>query len=130
MPDYDDKLFDPPAPVAKVTLRNPETGVTISEVPLLIDSGADATVIPQASVTLIGVVAIPDTRYELEGFDGSVSNAQVAQFDLLFLNRTFRGRFLLTDQDWGFLGRNILNHMSILHDGPNLAWDEQNPSSL
>lgn len=68
MPAYDDKLFDPPAPMAKVTLRNPETGVTVSDVPLLIDSGADATVIPQAPVALIGVEAIPGTSYEVEGY--------------------------------------------------------------
>lgn len=42
-----------------------------------------------------------------------------------FLNKTFRGRFLLIDQDWGVLGRDILNLISLLLDGPNLNWKEQ-----
>ena len=37
MPAYDDVLFLTPAPVARVTLRNPQTTETISDVSLLID---------------------------------------------------------------------------------------------
>ena len=36
MPDYDSENFDPPAPVAYVTLRNPATGVSLPDVPMLI----------------------------------------------------------------------------------------------
>jgi hypothetical protein len=35
MPGYDTLNFDPPAPVAHVTLRNPDNGVTISDVHML-----------------------------------------------------------------------------------------------
>ena len=41
MPVYDNALFSPSAPVASVTLRNPNTGVTLADVPMLIDSGAE-----------------------------------------------------------------------------------------
>ena len=40
---YDANQFDPPAPVAHVTLRHPATGVSISDVPMLLDTGADVT---------------------------------------------------------------------------------------
>ncbi len=40
MPAYDAVNFDPPAPIAYATLRNPATGETLSDVPLLIDTGA------------------------------------------------------------------------------------------
>jgi hypothetical protein len=44
--------------------------------------------------------------------------------DLLFLRRAFKGRFLVINQQWGLLGRDVLNHVSILFDGPNLSWSE------
>jgi hypothetical protein len=30
----------------------------------------------------------------------------------------------LLDQPWGILGRNVLNAVSLLFDGPRLVWDE------
>jgi len=124
MPAYDDRLFSPPAPLAKVMLRNQESSMTLSDVPMLLDSGADITLIPQASVSFLGVAASTNESYELMGFDGSVSQAQVVQLDLIFLRRTFKGRFLVINQEWGILGRDVLNHLSVLLDGPQLAWDK------
>ncbi|HEX3035861.1 MAG TPA: hypothetical protein VHT73_12170 [Thermodesulfobacteriota bacterium] len=128
MPTYDDRFFNPPAPVARVTLRNPEKGETLSDVPMLIDSGADVTLIPQGSIALLGVNVDPDASYEVMGFDGSKSFAQVVNLDLVFLERVFRGRFLVINQEWGILGRDVLNHVSVLLDGPRLIWDEQKPT--
>ena len=59
------------------------------------------------------------------GFDGSRSVARSVQLDLLFLRRAFKGRFLLIDQEWGVMGRDILNHLAILLHGPQLTWSEQ-----
>ena len=36
MPDYEAALFDPPAPAARVVLRNPDAGTTVSDVLLLL----------------------------------------------------------------------------------------------
>jgi hypothetical protein len=125
MTAYDVELFDPPAPLARVTLRNPENGKALPDALMLLDSGADVTLIPQACVEPLGAVVIPDKYYELEGFDGSTSFASVVRLELVFLGRTFRGQFLLVDQKWGVLGRNILNAVSLLLDGPHLMWSEQ-----
>lgn len=125
MPAYDVELFDPPAPLTRVTLRNPGNGVVLSDVLMLLDSGADITLIPQVCVEPLGAIAVPDTYYELESFDGSTSFASVVRLELVFLGRTFRGQFLLVDQKWGVLGRNILNAVSLLLDGPRLVWSEQ-----
>jgi len=125
MSAYDTVLFDPPAPLAQVTLRSPESGDTLSGVPMLLDSGADVTLVPQASASQLGLVSIADEVYELAGFDGRTSFAPVVQLDMIFLNRAFRGRFLLIDQEWGVMGRDILNLVSLLLDGPNLTWHEQ-----
>ena len=46
MAAYDGAHFDPPAPVAVVTLRDAGTGRTVEDVVLLLDSGADVTLLP------------------------------------------------------------------------------------
>lgn len=95
---------------------------------MLLDTGADVSLLPQGSVARLGVEVDLDEGYELMGFDGSVSVARAARLDLLFLRRAFKGRFLLIDQEWGLLGRDILNRIPLLFDGPRLAWDEQRTS--
>jgi hypothetical protein len=125
MATYDDLFFNPPAPMARVALRDSKNGKTVSQVPMLLDSGADVSLIPQQSVTLLGVSPEPDTGYEVTGFDGRKSVAPVVNLDLIFLRRAFRGRFLVGNQEWGVVGRDVLNHVSVLLDGPRLVWDEQ-----
>jgi hypothetical protein len=65
--------------------------------------------------------------YELMAFDGTPCLSQVVRLDLVFLKRTFKGRFLILNQEWGILGRDILNHLSLHLDGPNLIWAELLP---
>lgn len=125
MPAYDTDLFSPPAPVAHVVLRNPATGAVWSDVPMLLDSGADVTLIPEAVLLHLALDTVAGEQYELAGFDGSVSQTSVARLEMVFCRRTFRGQFLLVDQVWGILGRNILNAVTLLLDGPHLTWDEQ-----
>jgi hypothetical protein len=47
---YNAVNFTPPAPVACVTLPNPATGALLSDVPVLIDTGTDATLLPSTAV--------------------------------------------------------------------------------
>ena len=60
--------------------------------------------------------------YQLAGFDGSISVVQSADLDLIFLARTIRGRYLLHNQDYGILGRDVINLVSLLMDGPGQVW--------
>ena len=125
MPGDDAIRFAPPAPLALVTFRNIATGASASAVPMLLDSGADVSLAPRQTILPLGVSIDPAAVYELMGFDGNRSSAQAVHLDLIFLGRTFRGRFLLTDHECGILGRDILNYLSLLLDGPNLTWDER-----
>jgi hypothetical protein len=126
MTAYNSTRFDPPAPVAYVTLQNETTGAKWSNVPMLLDSGADVSLIPQAAVDKLGLTH-SDKRYELTGFDDSVISTPAAQLELGFCRRIFRGKFLLIDQDLGIIGRDILNLVSLLFDGPHLEWGEFRP---
>ena len=125
MPAYDAVRFNPPAPVASVTVRNPDTGDTATDVSMLIDSGADVTLIPRAVLAQVGGSTLPDVRYELVAFDGTISYAEAVQLEMVFCRRRFRGQYLLTDGSVGVVGRNVLNAVTLLLDGPNASWDEQ-----
>lgn len=122
MPDYDPTRFSPPAPVALVTLRNPESGAVRAEVPMLLDTGADVTLIPQVAVRELGL-SYSVGNYELVGFDNSSTIARAVRAEMVFLGLTFRGQFLTVEQDYGIIGRNILNLVSITYNGPRLLWE-------
>jgi len=124
MPEYEAENFDPPAPVAYVTLRNPATGVSLSEVPMLMDTGADVTLLPREYVDRLDIQVTEDTAYEVQGFDGESRLVNMVQLEMIFLSRKFSGQFLLINQPMGILGRNILNAVSILFDGPRSKWEE------
>src|SRR4051812_26539871 len=127
MPDYEGIWFAPPAPLARVALINPQNGTSETDIPMLLDSGADITLLPQKSVLDLDISPVPAVRYELVNFDGQKSFASVLQLEMLFPIKTFRGQFLLIEQEWGIIGRNILNQVSLFFDGPNEFWDRYNP---
>ena len=122
MPDYDSARFSPPAPIALVTLRNPESGATKAGIAMLLDTGADVTLLPQAVADDLGL-NYSTSSYELVGFENSSSIAHAVHAEMVFLGLTFRGQFLLAEQDWGIIGRNVLNAVSLTYNGPKLSWE-------
>jgi hypothetical protein len=70
----------------------------------------------------------PNAGYELQGFDGHTSLAQAVTLDVIFGKRTIRGKYVVVNTSMGILGRDVLNHLTILLDGPRLSWQEQNAS--
>jgi len=93
------------------------------DIPMLIDSGADVTLLPQKIVYELDLF-LDDSGYEIAGFDNNVTTAPVVQAELVFCGRKFRGQYLLLDQEWGILGRNVCNKVALLLDGPNHRWQE------
>jgi Aspartyl protease len=124
MPLYDGELFVPPAPIARVLVRHPERDQSVGDVPMLIDSGADATLLPRSVATSLRLEGTGE-RYQLAGFDGTISESEAVLACLVFLRTNFRGRYLLVDAEVGVLGRDILNHVRLLLDGPALRWEER-----
>ena len=125
MPQYDSDHYYPPAPIARVTLKNPATGQTISDVPMLLDTGADVTLIPRSLVERLGIPIELDAaqEYELAGFDGTQSTSVSVKAHMLFQSLTFKGSFLLCKEATGVIGRNVLNRLSITFNGRELSWD-------
>jgi predicted aspartyl protease len=124
MPEYDAENFEPPAPVAYVTLRNPVTGVLLSDVPMLIDTGADATLVPVSVIEALKI-STEDSDTEVQVFDGDIKRLKIAKLELYFLEKKFAGEYLLVDRPIGILGRNILNNLRMVFDGPKAKWHEQ-----
>jgi hypothetical protein len=129
MARYDSNLFYPPAPVANVTLRDPSNGNIASNILMLIDSGADITLVPEASIDILKSTLNPNESYRVEAFDGQPSVAQSLELDLVFLGKTFTGRYLIVSSEAGILGRDILNLLALVLDGPHLSWTEQSAGS-
>ena len=86
MPAYDDDGFAPAAPVARVLHRHPESGESIADVPMLIDSGADATLLPKSAVESLGIVGT-DERYQFEAFDSTTNESEAVLAVLVFLEQ-------------------------------------------
>jgi hypothetical protein len=123
MPAYDEDRFAPAAPVARVSLRHPDSGASIADVPMLIDSGADATLLPESAIASLGLAGTGE-RYGLVSFDGTTNESEAVHAVLVFLDKTFRGRFLPVESEIGVIGRNVLNRIRLLLDGPALNWEE------
>ena len=122
MPAYNSLDFDPPAPVALVSFANLENGQALDNVRMLLDSGADASVVPQQVVHGLGA-AEHATAYEIEHLEGSVATLSSVRLQMKWMGRAFTGDFLVAPTEYGVLGRNILNHIRIVLDGPQLNWE-------
>ena len=89
---------------------------------MLLDTGADVSLLPRSQ---FAALASPgDKQYELEAFDGTRSAAPAVTVELQFQGKSFRGQFLLIDGWHGILGRNVLNSVSLMFDGPSREWGE------
>jgi hypothetical protein len=118
---YDGRNFSPAAPVANVELRVSTSSRSTSAL-LLVDTGADATLLPRSAIERLGVSVVADQTFELVGFDGTRSHAPSVELDLIWLRKLFRGRYPLVDDVFGVLGRDVLNHLILTFDGPAQQW--------
>ena len=57
---------------------------------MLLDTGADVTLLPHDYSERLGVMPVEDKVYEVEGFDGGTKLAEIVQLELVFLGRKFK----------------------------------------
>jgi len=91
---------------------------------MLIDTGADATLLPSNAIEQLGIAVGEDTNIEVQVFDGEIKRLKLVKLELYFLDKKFTGEYLLVDRPIGILGRNVLNNIRILLDGPRGEWEE------
>jgi hypothetical protein len=120
---YDAQHYQPPAPVATLTLRTLDgRNETISNVLALIDTGADVTLLPRWAIEQLGPTPEADGSVQLAWFDGSTRSAETVEVETAFHGGRFQGRYAVVDQPHGIVGRNPLNHFRLLFDGPAKTW--------
>ena len=123
MPTYEAARFRTAAPLALVTIKSEQLGIKVHDVPMLLDTGADVTCFLAYMSHHSPCLTRSNTswKHSME----PRSNAPVVSAELQFLGKSFRGQFLLIDGWHGVLGRNVLNSLSLLFDGPSRKWMEQ-----
>jgi len=110
----------PPAPFVHVTVRPPERGIAVSDLPALLDTAADITVIPARIAEELQL--IPLDEVPIGGFDGRVS--WVSTFLVQLALRQSTSKFIRVvasrDEPYVLLGRDVLNDYRAILDGPLL----------
>jgi predicted aspartyl protease len=122
MSNYD-ATHEPPAPVALVTLLRMESDVRIDEMPMVIDSGADVTVLPKAYADQIGLELSLEGGAEVELYGGERRVLPSAQAVISMAGFRFSGRYLVDEgRDIGVIGRNLLNYVVVELNDPMQMW--------
>jgi len=116
--------FDPPAPLAEIILRNIETGERVKAVSVLLDTGADVSLLPASAIGKLNIEPSGE-RVKLVGFDESENIADAYTLQIIFLDKRLTGDYCAIDDEIGILGRDVLNWFSIIFDGKSLEWKEE-----
>ena len=119
-----DVAYDPPAPIAKVALKKIDSKERLSGVEVFLDTGSDITLLPRKALDNLKFNPSTIEKYSLIGFDGTIVESEIYELQIDFLGRRFTGKYCAVDDSVGILGRDVLNQVAILFDGPNSEWDE------
>ncbi len=105
-------------------MRIIEGGERLRDVKMLLDTGSGITLLPRASLNALGIDPSGIKEYELVGFDGHITKSKIFHLQVIFIGKRFTENFCAIDDAVGIIGRDILNRIPILYDGPNLEWSE------
>ena len=110
----------PPFPALEITLRPPE-GRSLEPVKALIDTGADGTIVPMHLIQQLGLQSV-ETAY-LRTPWGERRSVKIYVLDIQTENVIVPGVDVVGDELGHelILGRNVLNKLILLLDGPALT---------
>src|SRR5438093_1294611 len=98
MPAYEAVEFEPPAPVARARVIGP-VGASQSDVPFLLDSGADVSVVPLSVAQAVGAVVDP-AQVLVRYLEGDPTPYDRATLRIEFGRYHFAGPFLVAPIDY------------------------------
>ena len=86
-----------------------------------LDTGADLSFIPMGAASVVRAeIKLGSSVTTM--FSGDRATYDEATVRLDFLHIRFRGQFLVSQTDYGIIGRNILNYIRVVLDGPAQEW--------
>ncbi len=118
---------NPPAPAVILNLANPLSGVEVRDVPAMLDTGADITVIPTRFIQALQVPQLD--LIPVQGYDEQP--VPVATFSVRLQVRDFPPidvEVVGADVKNAILGRDVFNRYFVILNGPRLSlelWDTQ-----
>lgn len=112
-----DASLDPPAPVVPVRISRP-VGEEAVMLTMLVDTGADCTLVPIAVVRQLGLPQIDIIG--LTGIGGAKQRTTVHAAAVEFGDLRVLAR-VVAFVDEAILGRDVLNQALVMLDGPGLA---------
>jgi predicted aspartyl protease len=114
---YSDDYF-PAAPVLGVRLGAPGTEFTLGPIEALVDTGADATLIPVSYLNQVGARKVD--RANVRGHWGERRSVSIHSVALEVDGQRFSAMWVVGDElgNEVVLGRNVLNRLRLLLDGP------------
>lgn len=113
-----DTSYQPAFPVVQVVLHNGEEGLHTAAESALLDTGSDGSLVPIVYLRQILAPVLTDTR--ICSHWGEWRSAQLFVVDLELDGLKLPGVFMVGDEqgDEIVLGRNVINKLRLLLDGP------------
>jgi predicted aspartyl protease len=122
---YDTSLF-PPAPFLPVRLASLVERSEIVTVQAKLDTGADLTAIPTAVIERLQLM--PAGEIEVEGYDSRRATIQAYDVNLQIDQLNVTGLLVIAlAEDYVLLGRDVLNRLQVMLDGPALMTEILTP---
>lgn len=112
-----DRSFNPPAPVLPIVVSGPTGRRT--RLDAKIDTAADVSGLPRAVVEDLGL--LPARRVRAVTWRGEPTEVRLHRGDVLLMGRRIRdAEWLPIARPYALLGRDLLNELVLLLDGPRL----------
>jgi len=110
----------PPAPFVKLIVADPTDSTRQITVDAQIDSAADISTLPNSIVEQLELPV--SGSLEIAGYDGNPSIVTLRDAVLILDKFKFSGaRIVPTNADYALLGRDVINFLRLVLDGPALT---------